>query len=1230
MPFRFHKPFRIGRERWKDERVIAMNAHTRHAGTVGLVLSAARMRKRGFCRPLAVLMVLFMLPAGSSAAGFSHGAPPPPPTVAAQQIGGCDADPTSPSIIRQYCVNGTPYVSDLTQLESDAVSMYLAENGLSASDAHVVYDYGRTDLRSAVRANMLILLQRIFQMPAAVRASQGHEHEQNLYNWFAALVQQNEIALYTQALNQFNTWQADPCRFTLDPTVAAANNLSYDGAVFCGSPLNALYGGPPVPAESYFTAYGMRMSYATPADTYRDFSTIVARTAIIQKQAVGILAASYALVAGGAVALGVHLAGILSVGSGLAADGVGILSFTTVDGLGAVALTLGPAAIVLIAVMIGVTAGVQTFTRQAILDDLNNLSAQLAQAKAAPPDLLAFLNDTSGLGSYKIQLTLVAQTMPEMPSTNALPQHAATDLNFAFGSSIPATVGDTLTYRDWDGNTWTAKTWGGWFVKTCAGATCAQTESVSGSIDYVDWSGVKWSASRLGNNLTSVKANTAPGDVVCPAGETGVSPQTDVTGCSSYVSASIPLKDGNGNLVSVSLSAWAPPVIDDIVSLPFNPGVASSRTISVAGNPTPYLCFSAGSLPANFTLNGNKPCGIGSFQITYDGTPQNQGSYPLTLVADNGIGSPVAKQFTVDFSPQLAITSSNTLVIDAGFPVHFTVTATGNPTPTLSLDPLINWSDLHLTFTDNGDGTATISGTPLTSLGLAVECFHEGGAPCGIIATNSQGTVEQQLNVQLVAAPSASLVPPTSAAFLTGVPNQALIRTTGAVTPVSLNIQPACGPSSVPPPGWLVLEDRGDGTAFLQGTPPLGTTGTFGLCINAVAAGSFESAEPRPFNYQLTVADQPAFTSPNTATFTTGVSGEFQITANEGTISLAGTLPQGLAFNPGSPVSITGTPAAGTSGDYMLTLVADAGALGTANQSLQVRVNAPPTITSDNRATFISGSPGMFAVTTTGFPVLSTLPVPASYAPPTDTSGGLGMFFTVTGLPSGLHASNLNAENFATGTLTIEGTPTVTGTYPVQITAVNGVGAPALQTLMLTVVGLTGPAPASGSTCNGNYNQTFTGTLTVTAGQNCNFIGGVVTGNVLVSGGSFSMTNATITGNLSIQGNAAFSVGEGSHVGGNLTIQNVSSAASNNRVCGARVGTNLSVNTNATAVAVGAADIVDCPGNVVGGNLSVQGNTGATTIYNNAISKNLVCSSNTLITGGGNVANKKQNQCSAF
>ena len=45
----------------------------------------------------------------------------------------------------------------------------------------------------------------------------------------------------------------------------------------------------------------------------------------------------------------------------------------------------GPAAIVLIAIAIGVTAGMQVFDKEATLNNLNNLSNKLAAANSAPP-----------------------------------------------------------------------------------------------------------------------------------------------------------------------------------------------------------------------------------------------------------------------------------------------------------------------------------------------------------------------------------------------------------------------------------------------------------------------------------------------------------------------------------------------------------------------------------------------------------------------------------------------------------------------------------------------------------------------------------------------------------------------------------------------------------------------------------------------------------------------------
>jgi len=236
----------------------------------------------------------------------------------------------------------------------------------------------------------------------------------------------------------------------------------------------------------------------------------------------------------------------------------------------------------------------------------------------------------------------------------------------------------------------------------------------------------------------------------------------------------------------------------------------------------------------------------------------------------------------------------------------------------------------------------------------------------------------------------------------------------------------------------------------------------------------------------------------------------------------------------------------------------------------------------------------------------------------------------VTGLPPGLQASNLTPQGFAGGTLTIQGTVSSAsaGVYPVQVTVQNGVGT-TQQTLTIKVISITGPAPASGTTCNGNYNGTFNGNITVAAGQNCSFITGQVNGNISVNGGNLALTNVTVNGNLIIQGNAGFSLGPGTTISKNLNIQNVSSGVTTNRVCQVSVLGNMQVYTNASPVTIGAMDGF-CYGNVVGGSLDVQGNTGSVKVNLNSIGKTLSCSANTSITGSGNSAPKKIDQCATF
>jgi hypothetical protein len=737
----------------------------------------------------------------------------------------------------------------------------------------------------------------------------------------------------------------------------------------------------------------------------------------------------------------------------------------------------------------------------------------------------------------------------------------------------------------------------------------------------------------MGSSFVSIKAKAGSTDTACPADSvTLVTPSPDPTKCSSYVSDSIPLQDGNGNNVNVSFSLLAPPVFTSSPTFAFGPSIPSSVTITAKGNPAPSICVVSSSLPANFTLNGGG-CGNGSFQLTFNGAADaTQGNFPLILRASNSVGS-VQQTINVNVSPQLAIISPPSMNVTAGTPVNFTVVATGNPTPALSMDPSFFLGGL--TFTDNRNGTATISGIYSSTVAITCEKISPPG-PCGIIATSTQGTIVQQFALNVTLPPQAlipgcainpqsqSVCPGTT--FYANAPNQILLTTTDATTPVTAWGLTGWIPSVLP--SWLSVRNNGNGTALLQGTPPLGTTGTFSVLLSPTAAYT----NPRSHIYPVTVVSTPIFTSPSTSVFTVGVPASFSIYANMGTISLSGTLPKGLSFlGGGSNAMISGTPAPGTGGQYTLTLKDDAGTSGTATQSLTLNVHEGPQITSANTANMFVGMPGSFVVTTTGFPSVSNHVIPANPLPPTNPSQGDGMYFTVSGAPASLRVSNLNAQGFATGTLTIQGTPLAgdVGVHRVVITAQNGVGQTAQQTLTLRIVTITGPAPASGSTCNGNYNGTFNGTLNVSAGQNCAFFGGSIKGNVNVSGGQLSLTNTSVTGNMAIQGSAGFSIGAGTSIAGNLAIENVASGSMANQLCGAKVDGNLRISGNAIPVEIGSTSSA-CMGNSFGDNVTLDTNTGPVRVYNNAIQKNLSCTGNSTITGSGNSAAKKTGQCTAF
>ena len=148
------------------------------------------------------------------------------------------------------------------------------------------------------------------------------------------------------------------------------------------------------------------------------------------------------------------------------------------------------------------------------------------------------------------------------------------------------------------------------------------------------------------------------------------------------------------------------------------------------------------------------------------------------------------------------------------------------------------------------------------------------------------------------------------------------------------------------------------------------------------------------------------------------------------TLSESGTLPSGVTFtaNSNGTATLAGTPAAGSGGAYPIVITANNGVSPNATQSFTLTVNQAPAISSANSTTFKLGTQGSFSVTTTGFPN-STL----------SESGTLPNGVTFTG----------NAN----GTATLAGTPAAGsgGTYPILITAGNGILPNATQSFTLTV-----------------------------------------------------------------------------------------------------------------------------------------------------------------------------------
>ena len=364
----------------------------------------------------------------------------------------------------------------------------------------------------------------------------------------------------------------------------------------------------------------------------------------------------------------------------------------------------------------------------------------------------------------------------------------------------------------------------------------------------------------------------------------------------------------------------------------------------------------------------------------------------------------------------------------------------------------------------NGVGAVT-SGTPVTVSPTSTTTYT-------LTVTNAAGsTATKQVTITVVAAPA-----------ITGfTASAAIISASGSTT---LTATFTGGTGSINNGVGAVTS----GTAVTI-SPAVTTTYTLTVTNSATTPAT------ATLTATVTVVPLPAITSftPAAATIVTGGSTTLTAVFTGGT----GSINNGVgAVTSGTPVSISPT----STTTYTLTVSNSATTPATVTAATSVTVHVPPAITSLNNHTFVVGANGTFSVTTTGNPTAALSETGA--------------------LPSGM-----NFVDNGNGTATIGGTPATgtAGSYPITITANNGVAPNATQAFTLSVVLVQAPAITSASSvaftagAAGTFTVTTTGSPTAAIAKTGSLPSGV---NFTDNGNG----TATISGTAATTGSSSITI----------------------------------------------------------------------------------------------------------
>jgi hypothetical protein len=124
---------------------------------------------------------------------------------------------------------------------------------------------------------------------------------------------------------------------------------------------------------------------------------------------------------------------------------------------------------------------------------------------------------------------------------------------------------------------------------------------------------------------------------------------------------------------SFTLTVDAPPVITSAASTTFVKGSAGSFAVIATGTPAP-----------GYSESGALPAGVEFIDGVLIGTPTQEGVFPITFTASNGVGTEAVQSFTLTVDAAPAITSADGATFREGTAGSFKVETTGTPAPSLS------------------------------------------------------------------------------------------------------------------------------------------------------------------------------------------------------------------------------------------------------------------------------------------------------------------------------------------------------------------------------------------------------------------------------------------------------------------------------------------------------------------------------------------------------------------